>query len=114
MFSKFKLCSHYLCAYICTCIYKCCRWLNINRGRDHGFDSYVNYRRAYGLSVPNSWADLRLTHPEDVIQSLQSVYDDIRDVELYPAGECEPLPPIHSQTSWSGTKKPALSLLIRA
>ena len=106
------------------CIYKCCRWLfaivivliiqmrdqlfdkrldivtlNINRGRDHGFDSYVNYRRAYGLSVPNSWADLRLTHPEDVIQSLQSVYDDIRDVELYPAGECEPLPLIHSQTS---------------
>ena len=61
--------------------------LNLNRGRDHGLDSYANYRRAYGLSVPNSWNDLHRTHPRDVVRQLQSVYSDVGDVELYIGGK---------------------------
>lgn len=61
--------------------------LNINRGRDHGLDSYVNYRAAYGLSVPNTFADLAQTHPVEARLALEAAYDDVRDVELYPGGK---------------------------
>ena len=60
--------------------------LNLNRGRDHRLDSYVNYRRAYGLSVPNSWNDQHRTHPRHNVRQLQSVYDEVGDVELYIGG----------------------------
>lgn len=60
--------------------------LNLNRGRDHGFESYANYRQAYGLSVPRKWADMRRTHPNDVVTKLQSVYNNVGDVELYIGG----------------------------
>ena len=61
--------------------------LNLNRGRDHGLDSYANYRRAYGLSVPNSWNDLFQTHPSNVVSQLRNVYDHVGDVELYIGGK---------------------------
>ena len=60
--------------------------LNLNRGRDHGLDSYVNYRHAYGLSVPNNWNDQHRTHPRHNVRQLQSVYDEVGDVELYIRG----------------------------
>lgn len=60
--------------------------LNINRGRDHGFESYVNYRAAYNLPVPQTWDDLLTTHPSDVVNELRSVYTTVGDVELYIGG----------------------------
>lgn len=61
--------------------------LNLNRGRDHGLESYAEYRRVYGLTVPRSWNDMYRTHPGDVVRQLQSVYSHVGDVELYIGGE---------------------------
>ncbi|XP_067941580.1 peroxidase-like [Watersipora subatra] len=63
--------------------------LNINRGRDHGLNSYVDYRRHYGLSVPRNFNDLRATHPSEVVDQLSSLYTTVDDVELYIAGVTE-------------------------
>ncbi|XP_067942940.1 peroxidase mlt-7-like [Watersipora subatra] len=63
--------------------------LNINRGRDHGFPPYVAYRQYYGLSVPQTFDDLRETHPQEVIDALRQVYSTVADVELYIAGVTE-------------------------
>ena len=63
--------------------------MNLNRGRDHGLDSYVNYRQAYGLSVPSSWDDMLQTHPSVVVEQLKNVYDDVGDIELFIGGETD-------------------------
>ncbi|XP_067941582.1 chorion peroxidase-like [Watersipora subatra] len=63
--------------------------LNINRGRDHGLNSYVDYRRHYRLSVPRNFNDLRATHPSEVVDQLSSLYTTVDDVELYIAGVTE-------------------------
>ncbi|KAF6025972.1 hypothetical protein EB796_015717 [Bugula neritina] len=63
--------------------------ININRGRDHGFRSYVDYRKYYRLSVPQSWKDLEKTHSKEVVNQLKTVYTSVKDVELYIAGITE-------------------------
>ncbi|XP_067941578.1 peroxidase-like isoform X2 [Watersipora subatra] len=63
--------------------------LNINRGRDHGLNSYVDYRIHYRLSVPRNFNDLLATHPSDVVDQLRSIYSTVNDVELYIAGVTE-------------------------
>ncbi|KAL7641463.1 UNVERIFIED_CONTAM: hypothetical protein RMT77_007334 [Armadillidium vulgare] len=63
--------------------------LNIQRGRDHGLPPYVKWREYCGLKPAYKWEDLSVDMDDEVIAELQSVYDDIEDVDLYVGGVSE-------------------------
>lgn len=68
--------------------------INIQRGRDHGLQSYVNYREICGLSRVNTWDDLRplFSFPE-VVDKMRTLYRSVEDIDLFIAGTSEkPLP----------------------
>ena len=62
---------------------------NIQRGRDHGLQPYVSYRRFCGLSVPKKFNDLRDYMSPEAISNLRKVYKNVKDIELYPGGASE-------------------------
>ncbi|KAH9415049.1 hypothetical protein DERP_013519 [Dermatophagoides pteronyssinus] len=68
--------------------------LNIQRGRDHGIQSYVKYRELCGLSKVESFADLRnvLSNPT-VADVLSHLYKRVEDVDLFIAGTSEQILP---------------------
>lgn len=61
--------------------------INLNRGRDHGFASYNDYRRHYNLPFAVNWDDLKRTHSGTVVNSLRTMYTSVEDVELYIGGK---------------------------
>ncbi|CAG2115382.1 unnamed protein product, partial [Medioppia subpectinata] len=62
---------------------------NINRGRDHGIASYVNYLNfCFGFEV-RSWDDLKLFIPEHYVNLFRQLYKSWADIDLYIAGIAE-------------------------
>jgi len=57
---------------------------NIQRARDHGLPSYVEYRdECLGYST-KSWDDLKNTNiPNKSIKKLQEVYENVEDIDLF-------------------------------
>ncbi|MCB1798049.1 MAG: PEP-CTERM sorting domain-containing protein [Gammaproteobacteria bacterium] len=68
--------------------------LNMQRGRDHGLPSYVEMRdvmfgNQMGYTTFNDWSDLDGIMADAIIDALQSVYDDVRDIDLWIGGLAE-------------------------
>jgi hypothetical protein len=61
--------------------------LNIQRGRDHGIPGFNEVRRGLGLRPLRFMSDLT-DNPDDV-KSLQSVYDDPDQLDLWVGALCE-------------------------
>ena len=62
--------------------------LNIQRGREHGIDSYNAVRLALGLSEKTTFA--KITADEDLQDRLSTAYDDtINDIDLWIGGLAE-------------------------
>ncbi len=61
---------------------------NINRGRDHGLQPYINYiKQCFNITI-NSFSDLvrlKFMNPQS-LQQLQAVYSDVRDIDMYAGG----------------------------
>lgn len=62
---------------------------NINRGRDHGFQPFINYRNLCGFGLAKSFEDLNTTMSDSSIQKLKSVYSNVADVDLWVGGLAE-------------------------
>ncbi|XP_066958962.1 peroxinectin A-like [Macrobrachium rosenbergii] len=62
--------------------------LNIQRGRDHGLPGYVHWKSLCG-AVVSQFTDLSSVMDKEVIDSLQEVYSDLEDVDLYIGGVSE-------------------------
>ncbi|KAL3855351.1 hypothetical protein ACJMK2_014567 [Sinanodonta woodiana] len=58
--------------------------LNIQRGRDHGLQPYGEYRKWCGLSPLTERFDSLVDHDEKSIKRLRMVYNDPRDIDLFP------------------------------
>jgi peroxidase len=56
--------------------------LNIQRGRDHGFPRYNEYRRLCGLNYAYSFRDLH-NIPEYARRTLAQLYEDVNDIDLF-------------------------------
>lgn len=68
--------------------------LNMQRGRDHGLPSYVEMRDVMfgsqmGYTTFDDWSDLDGIMADAIIEALQSVYDDVRDIDLWIGGLAE-------------------------
>lgn len=57
--------------------------LNIQRGRDHGLPSYVNWREHCGLSRPKTFEDLSEDLDPATLQAISELYDYVEDIDLY-------------------------------
>ena len=62
---------------------------NINRGRDHGLPSFINFRNYCGLGLAQSFDDLNTTMSNSSIQKLKSVYNNVADIDLWVGGLAE-------------------------
>ncbi len=64
--------------------------LNIQRSRDHGLQSYTEYRKFCNLSLVQSFDDLKneITSSE-VRDLLEAVYGDVRNIDLWVGGILE-------------------------
>ena len=62
---------------------------NINRAREHGIPSYNKYREFCGLGLASSFNDLANTMGASSIASLQSVYNNVNDIDLWVGGLAE-------------------------
>ena len=61
---------------------------NIQRGRDHGLNSYNDVRESIGLKRLNSFEEI--TSDKEIVGRLKDLYnDDINNVDLYVAGLAE-------------------------
>lgn len=59
---------------------------DIQIGRDHGLQGYVQYVRAcHGVKI-NKWSDLSFSINEDGIAKLQSIYSNVDDIDLIVGG----------------------------
>ena len=63
--------------------------VNINRGRDHGFPSYTQYRQYCGYPSVSTFEALNDTVPSVNIAKLKSVYSNVNDIDLYVGGLAE-------------------------
>ncbi|XP_040572178.1 salivary peroxidase/catechol oxidase [Lepeophtheirus salmonis] len=64
--------------------------LNIQRGRDHGIQSYVRYRRVCGLSEIRTWRDFsQVVSSPELVPRLQLIYNDVDDVDVFIGGVME-------------------------
>ncbi|OQV22630.1 putative Peroxidasin-like protein [Hypsibius exemplaris] len=65
--------------------------LNIQRGRDHGINGYMEWRKLCKLPTANSFEALKKLNvmPSQVVDKLKSVYESVADIDLYPAGLSE-------------------------
>ena len=63
--------------------------LNIQRGRDHGIPSYVQFRTACALSPINNWQDLKTVMTPSTARKFENLYSSVDDIDLFPAGLSE-------------------------
>jgi len=64
--------------------------LNIQRGRDHGLQSYNEYRKHCGLRAARTFDDFRTEiRNDDIIRKLQNVYGHPDNVDLFVGGIAE-------------------------
>jgi hypothetical protein len=73
--------------------------VNINRGRDHGFPSYTKFRQYCGYPSVTSFAQLNDTVPAINIAKLQSMYNDVNDIDLYVGGKLNMISIIHNSST---------------
>ncbi|XP_038061571.1 peroxidasin homolog isoform X3 [Patiria miniata] len=59
--------------------------LNIQRGRDHGIASYNDWRVECDLPRAASFDDLKDHMTDATIQKFRDAYDDVDDIDLFPA-----------------------------
>ncbi|XP_074601170.1 peroxidase-like [Brevipalpus obovatus] len=63
--------------------------INVLRGRDHGIPSYINYLDyCFGYKV-DKWEDLYEYIPKKQVDNMQTIYTDVRDVDLFVGGVSE-------------------------
>ncbi|KAG1649570.1 Peroxidasin [Nymphon striatum] len=67
--------------------------LNIQRGREHGFPPYNEYRQFCNLSRASTFSQLSSEISPDLIEKLKSVYDHVDDIDLFTGGLAET--PLH-------------------
>ncbi|XP_064611208.1 chorion peroxidase-like [Liolophura sinensis] len=62
---------------------------NIQRGRDNGIPSYNEWRRKFNLPVGTSFSAGLPGIPDNLTKTLESVYGDPEDIDLYSGALCE-------------------------
>ncbi|GMS78246.1 hypothetical protein PENTCL1PPCAC_421, partial [Pristionchus entomophagus] len=64
--------------------------LNIQRARDHGLQSYTEYRRFCNLSVPTNWEEMgTVIKDTDVVQKLRNLYGHPANIDVWVGGIVE-------------------------
>lgn len=58
--------------------------VNIQRGRDHGIQSYNSYREICGMQKALSFDDLLSTMDDSAVSALKNVYAHVDDIDLFP------------------------------
>ena len=76
--------------------------INLQRGRDHGLPDYKTIREFYGLSRISDFDDIN--DDDDIDDKLESVYNNVNDIDLWVGIFAEPLV--------SGTSLPATAIAI--
>lgn len=56
--------------------------INIQRGREHGFQQYIHYRKLAGQNYPRNFDELYDINPK-VLNALRRVYRSVEDIDLY-------------------------------
>ena len=63
--------------------------INVQRGRDHGLLPYNQYRSMAGLNTAKTFSDLSTNIGAEQIANLQSVYENVNDIDLFAGGMTE-------------------------
>ncbi|CAG9808741.1 unnamed protein product [Chironomus riparius] len=63
--------------------------INIQRGRDHGLPSYVDWREPCGLSSIRNWDDLEVVAGPNSANRMRRAYSNIEDIDLFVGGLSE-------------------------
>lgn len=63
--------------------------INIQRGRENGIPSYNVWREFCGLGRASSFDDLHGSMPAEVINAFARIYNEVDDIDLFPAGIAE-------------------------
>lgn len=63
--------------------------INIQRGRDHGLPPYTKWREFCGLPKIYSFNDMHSYFSTEAVTAFQSVYSNVDEIEIYPAGLSE-------------------------
>lgn len=67
--------------------------LNIQRGRDHGLQTYNEYRVLCNLTRARTFDDLSREVARPIIERLKKTYEHVDDIDLFPGGLIET--PLH-------------------
>ncbi|KAJ8043604.1 Peroxidasin [Holothuria leucospilota] len=57
--------------------------LNIQRGRDHGLSSYLDYREHCDLDVPTTFDGLRDSMDPDAVDAFEELYSSVTEIEPF-------------------------------
>ncbi|XP_057290907.1 peroxidase skpo-1-like [Hydractinia symbiolongicarpus] len=63
--------------------------LNIQRGRDHGIQTYGAWRRVCNLPAVNTFTDLGGVMPKRIADKFSEVYNNPNDIDIFAAGIAE-------------------------